>query len=82
MNLLVLPSGEVRCVYSETIDLHTLGKPTIRRASHVESDEHGIWWADLQPVQGPILGPYAFRSDALEAEQDWLEQFWLVPQSV
>lgn len=31
------------------------------------------WWADLRPVGGPILGPYAGRDAALSAEKEWLE---------
>jgi hypothetical protein len=28
-------------------------------------------------VGGPVLGPFDRRSDALEAERDWLERHWL-----
>lgn len=73
MHLLIEPDGTVRCLYSETIDLHKLGTATIRRASHVEPDEFGNWWADLAPVVGPKLGPFSRRSDALQAEQAWIE---------
>lgn len=30
------------------------------------------WWADLSPVNGPLLGPFLSRSSALEAEVEWL----------
>lgn len=72
MDLLVQPTGAVHCIYSEEIELAALGQPTIRRASHVEPDEAGQWWADLSPVNGPKLGPFAYRRAALAAEAAWL----------
>jgi hypothetical protein len=77
MQLVITPGGAVRCVYSEAIDLSALGSPTITRASHVEPDQYGRWLADLSPVGGPVLGPYTRRSEALIAEQAWLETKWL-----
>jgi hypothetical protein len=74
MDLVVSSSGQVHCIYDELIDLSTLGTLAIRRASHVEPDDHGRWWADLKPVDGPILGPFSLRSDALAAERHWLNQ--------
>jgi hypothetical protein len=77
MQLVVSPSGRVRAIYSELIDLSSLGRPDITRASHVEPDGAGRWHADLRPVGGPVLGPYPLRSQALEAEVAWLEAHWL-----
>jgi hypothetical protein len=74
MVLVVAPGGQTQCLYDETLDLSALGLMSIRRASHVEPDELGRWWADLAPVQGPMLGPFLWRSDALKAEQVWLEE--------
>lgn len=31
------------------------------------------WTADLSPVGGPVLGPFALKNDALEAERNWLD---------
>jgi hypothetical protein len=76
MVLTIDPSGIVRCVYDETIDLTTLGTLNISRASHVEPDAQGRWWSDLRPVNGPMLGPFELRSQALAAERTWLEQHW------
>ena len=76
MELIVGPQGQVRCVYDETIDLAQLGELVIRRASHVEPDGQGRWWADLAPVKGPVLGPFTRRSTALEAERVWLASNW------
>jgi hypothetical protein len=77
MRLLIDPHGTVRCVYGEAIDLAALGSLAIRRASHVEPDRDGCWWVDLTPVGGPRLGPFNRRSQALAAEQAWLETRWL-----
>ena len=77
MQLLVSPNGTLRCLYDETLDLHELGQLAISRGSHVEPDEQGQWHADLSPVDGPTLGPFAHRSEALAAERDWLEANWL-----
>lgn len=32
----------------------------------------GKWWADCTPLDGPVLGPFDTRSQALQAENDWL----------
>jgi hypothetical protein len=77
MQLRVEAGGVVRCLYDETIDLTALGSLSIRRASHVEPDGDGKWYADLAPVAGPRLGPFLLRSEALEAERAWLVANWL-----
>ena len=77
MQLIVEPTGHIRAIYAEAIDLTTLGCPAILRASHVEPDAAGAWHADLGPVGGPVLGPFAARSEALAAEVAWLEAHWL-----
>ena len=73
MQLVIDCQGQVRCLYDEALDLAALGSVSIRRASHVEPDEQGRWWADLAPVEGPRLGPFERRSAALDAERQWLE---------
>lgn len=77
MQLVIDGRGRVHCLYTETMDLSTLGRLFIRRASHVEPDANELWRADLSPVGGPLLGPFDRRSQALAAEQDWLETHWL-----
>ena len=77
MELVITTNGDVRCVYDETLPLHELGVLTISRGSHVEPTATGHWTADLAPVLGPRLGPFATRSAALRAEREWLEQHWL-----
>lgn len=78
MELVISPKGVVRCLYDEAVDLSLLGQIQIRRASHVEPDESGDWWADLSPVSGPRLGPFGLRSQALAAESVWLLERLLI----
>ena len=77
MTLTIDSGGVVHCIYDEAINLTALGSLTISRASHVEPDCEGRWWADLGLVNGPTLGPFNLRSDALTAERNWLEVNWL-----
>ena len=79
MNLLIAPTGSIRCVYGEAVNLHQLGRLSIQRGSHVEPTADGQWTADLSPVNGPLLGPFSKRADALAAEVAWLLEHWLVP---
>ena len=74
MHLLISQFGTVRCIYNEAISLQELGSVSIQRASHVEPNASGNWLADLSPVVGHVLGPFALRSEALAAEVAWLEQ--------
>ena len=72
MELVVDAGGGVKCIYDETLDLRALGRLTITRASHVEPDAEGCWWADMAPSGGPVLGPFGTRGQALQAEKRWL----------
>jgi len=81
MELVINNQGQTRCIYGELIDLASLGSLSITRASHVEPDRHGNWIVDLAPVCGPNLGPFGHRSQALAAEQDWLQENWLISQA-
>jgi hypothetical protein len=75
MHLRIDGTGQVRCLYGEAIALGELGVLTILRASQVEPDAAGRWWADLAPLGGPRLGPFARRSEALQAEDAWIEAY-------
>jgi hypothetical protein len=74
MELVVDAGGDVRCVYGEELDLRELGKLQITRASQVEPDRDGFWRADMGPVDGPVLGPFRSRTEALGAETEWLRR--------
>jgi len=75
--IVIATDGAARCVYGEELDLTALGVVEICRASFVEPDSAGDWFADLSPVNGPKLGPFPRRSDALTAEARWLTEHWL-----
>lgn len=77
MELVVEGDGAIRCIYGEELNLHALGRISIKRGSHVEPTSDGQWTADLAPVSGPVLGPFFQRTDALHAEHCWLERHWL-----
>jgi len=72
MKLIVKPGGRIVGVYSEELEYSILGRPTLRRASHVEPNINGDWYADMSPINGPQLGPFPKRSSALDAELSWL----------
>jgi hypothetical protein len=73
MILTITPSGDLRCVYTEALDLDQFGQSDIRRASNVEPDPgHEGWY--VQIVGGPKLLGFSKRSDAIRAEVLWLEE--------
>lgn len=75
MNINITTDGELRFIYADDLQpLLGLGQATVRRASHVEPTDEGSWTADLSPTEGPQLGPFTLRSEALNAEFTWLTQ--------
>ena len=73
-SIFVRPDGTVEFLYEDGLrSLFALGPATITRASHVEPTPDGRWTADLSPRGGPLLGPFALRQEALDAERAWLE---------
>ena len=77
MQILLEHNGTLRFIYDETVNLSSLGVLQIKRASHVEPGAGADWHADLSPVAGPVLGPFALRSEAVSAELSWLHRHWL-----
>lgn len=75
MTLNILPNGTVESIWSDDlVELAEQGDAQIRRVSHVEPTASGAWEADMSPVQGPVLGPFRTRGEALNAEVQWLQQ--------
>lgn len=73
------PDGSARFIWDDCLQpiASELGRLNTQRASHVEFDnERQGWVADLDPVCGPKLGPFAQRKDALAAEREWLDRNW------
>ena len=79
MQIVITNDGHARCLYGEEIDLGSLGDVSISRASHVEPNAAGEWLASI--IDGPVLGPFERRSDALKAEANWLNENRLAPAS-
>lgn len=64
--------GDLTFIYSDEISfLKALGTFSVKRASHVEPTEDGKWTASM--VDGPVLGPFDLRGDALSAEVEYLK---------
>ncbi len=83
--LAIEPTGRIRSLYDDALRevFAALGRVTVSRAGHVEPVTAGGetigWQADLSPVGGPVLGPFATRQAALDAEQTWVTQVWVAP---
>lgn len=70
----ICPEGDLIMIYQDPVKMFLdLGSSVIKRASHVEPDNGGAWTADLGPINGPVLGPFDTRQEALVAEVKWLE---------
>lgn len=67
--------GRLQFVYDDVLHtaLSDTGRAEVRRASDVEWWANG-WQADLEPVGGPVLGPFETRQAALDAERAWLAE--------
>jgi hypothetical protein len=72
MEIVIKPTGVFIGIYDDAFDYGELGRPSIRRASHVEPDESGGWFADLSLINGPKLGPFNKRNEAIDAELGYL----------
>ena len=75
----VKPNGELVFIYDDSLrNLMSQGDACVRRASNVEPGDPAKnqdtlqWFADLAPVHGPILGGFDTRSEALDAEVEWI----------
>ena len=79
MTLVIDPQGEITTLYQEVLNLTALGAQRIERVSQVEPDDQGQWWAQI--IDGPKLGPFARRSEALTAEVEWLVKHRMNEQS-
>ena len=75
MTITVDLGGKVSFIYDDALaGLLSEGRSDVRRASHVEPWPGGGWLADMAPVGGPKLGPFALRRDALDAEFAWIQE--------
>ena len=73
----IAPDGTLRFLWDDSLaPLLHLGEASLQRASYVEPSGNA-WVADMTPVGGSVLGPFALRREALQAEHDWLRQHGL-----
>jgi hypothetical protein len=75
----VARGGQTRTIYSDASkSLLTGGDLSIKRASHVEPGDASKgqnplkWYADMSPVNGPVLEGKDTRDEALKEEVSWL----------
>ena len=73
VDVVFAPDGTGALIYTDAVDVQALGRVETTRASHVEPAPEGGWIADLGPSAGPVLGPFRYRREALEAEVEWLK---------
>lgn len=78
--------GEAAIRRASHVDIAADLRPAARdwlRQHAVDADLSPLnWWADMLPVNGPVLGPFCTREIALKHEAAWLEQHGLpIPQS-
>ena len=74
-SLSVSPEGVATFIYTDALaPLLKEGKATIQRASYVEPDDKGQWWATMKPFgEEVVLGPFTTRQEALDEEERYLE---------
>lgn len=74
MSLAIARDGTLTAIYDDALrDILDEGRLRIRRASTVEPDLYGNWWADMTPSGHDVkLGPFKMREDALRAERAFL----------
>ena len=75
----VQPGGTAQFVYDDRLrGLLAQGKAEVKRASMVEPGDPAQgqdalqWYADVAPSGGGVLGPFASRQEALDAEVVWI----------
>lgn len=75
----IRPGGTIEMIHDDKMaGLMGAGDATIRRASHVEPGDPDkgqdplMWYADMAPCNGPVLGPFLSRQEALDHEVEWI----------
>ena len=79
IKIVVKRGGDLNFIYTDRLRrLMHEGDATTKRASHVEPGDPSNgqnplqWYADLTPSNGPVLGGFETRQEALGAEVEWL----------
>lgn len=69
MVLLVEKTGNITALYSEAIDINTLGNPSIKRWSHIEYDNVNCLWTVRMAGSKKIIHRNASREECLKWEK-------------
>lgn len=65
--------GVIEFIYRDELrGLVQQGESSIKRVSHVEPTPDCQWLATM--IDGPVLGPFSTREEALQAELKWLRE--------
>lgn len=77
-DVFIRPDGTICALYYDELKpLLECGDAEVKRASHVDPEmtDSGLkWFVDLAPSDGPKLGPFETRADAIDAEIQWLTE--------
>lgn len=74
LDVIVNADGSLRFIHNDDMQaVIEQGEARIARASFVEPNASGQWEADMSPSNGPVLGPFRTRTEALAAEVAWLK---------
>ena len=65
------PAGNARCLYTEAVDLNSIGPLEIRRASNIEFNNQSQQW-EVKDLDGKILFSNPSRVRCL----DWEHQYF------
>lgn len=74
IHLTINPDGTARCLYSEEIDLPSLGFVSVNRVSTVEWDEMTQVWTVRKEHRGRVLFSSQSRQACLQWEQEHQEE--------
>jgi len=73
--------GTMEFVYDDQLKgLMSHGRATVERASHVEpgkpekGQDPNLWYVDLSPLKGPVMGGFKLRNIALRKELEWINE--------
>jgi hypothetical protein len=61
------PNGTASCLYTELIDLHSLGSLEVTRASQIEFNNDTQQW-EVKDLTGQVLFSHAQRKECIEWE--------------
>ena len=73
MTLDFTSDGHAHCLYDEAIDLHTLGRLQMRRASHIEFNGLTQQWGVRLVGEEAVVFADASRQSCLEWEREYLQ---------